>query len=60
MKTIETGDTVTIKGIAYIVLSAKPYTYKGDNRVSYTMKRPRGRLTYYVVQYSNGTMSDPV
>ena len=39
------------------VVSAKPYSHKGNDRVAYTCKRPRGRRTYYVVGYENGTFS---
>ena len=39
------------------VVSAKAYTHNGIARVSYTCKRPRGRRTYNVVGYENGTFS---
>ena len=45
------------EGILMTVVSAKPYSHKGNDRVEYTCKRPRGRRTYYVVGYENGTFS---
>lgn len=47
----------TAEGILMTVVSAKPYTHNGLNRVSYTCKRPRGRRTYNVVGYESGTFS---
>jgi hypothetical protein len=49
---------VTCKdGILYDVLKASAYTFKGCDRVSYTCKRPRGRRTYLIIGYENGTFS---
>jgi hypothetical protein len=49
---------VTCKdGILYDVLKASTYTFNGRNRVSYTCKRPRGRRTYIIIGYENGTFS---
>ena len=45
------------EGILMTVVSAKAYTHNGIARVSYTCKRPRGRRTYNVVGYENGTFS---
>lgn len=45
------------EGILMTVVSAKPYSHKGNDRVAYTCKRPRGRRTYCVVGYENGTFS---
>lgn len=58
--TIVPNSTITIAGIDYVVLTAKPYTYKGDSRTEYTLRRPRGQRTYYVVQYGNGVLSEVV
>jgi hypothetical protein len=44
-------------GIMYDVLKASAYTFNGRERVSYTCKRPRGRRTYIVIGYENGTFS---
>jgi hypothetical protein len=54
------GDTVKIEGIDYVILSAKPYTHNGDARIAFTMKRPRGKRSYYVVRYGNGAVSSVV
>jgi hypothetical protein len=52
MNTIQAAD-----GIIYQVLVAKPFVHNNNNRVSYTVKRPRGRRTYLVIGYENGTFS---
>lgn len=55
--------TATIQaadGITYQVLTAKPYIHNGVSRISYTVKRPRGRRTYVVIGYENGTFSTAV
>ena len=44
-------------GIRYEVIKATPYTHNGMQRISYTCKRPRGRRTYLVIGYENGTFS---
>ena len=45
------------EGIKMEVIKASPFTHKGCDRVSYTCKRPRGRRTYLVIGYENGTFS---
>lgn len=45
------------EGIQMTVIKARPFTHNGCERVSYTCKRPRGRRTYVVVGYENGTFS---
>ena len=53
MTTIQCKD-----GITYEVITAKPYVYSyGIARISYTCKRPRGKRTYNVIGYENGTFS---
>jgi len=47
----------TAEGVLMTVVSAKAYTHNGIARVSYICKRPRGRRTYNVVGYENGTFS---
>lgn len=58
---METPSTLTVDGITYNVLTARPFEVEIDGaqvqRVSYTVKRPRGRRTYVVFKYENGTMS---
>ena len=44
-------------GIRYEVIKATPFTHNGCQRISYTCKRPRGRRTYLVIGYENGTFS---
>ncbi|MGA0983168.1 MAG: hypothetical protein ACO3ST_00550 [Burkholderiaceae bacterium] len=44
-------------GITYDVIKAEAYTHNGRSRVSYVCKRPRGRRTYMVIGYENGTFS---
>ena len=44
-------------GILYDVIKASAYNFNGRDRVSYTCKRPRGRRTYIVIGYENGTFS---
>jgi hypothetical protein len=39
------------------VITAKPYVHNGNARISYTCKRPRGKRTYNVIGYENGTFS---
>ena len=47
-------------GITYEVITAKPYVYNGIARTSYICKRPRGKRTYCVIGYENGTFSTAV
>lgn len=58
--TTKPGDPVRVDGIDYVILSAKPYTYNGDDRIAFTMKRPRGKRSYFVVRYGNGAISSVV
>lgn len=51
---------ITKDGVTYEVVKAKPYEYKGNSRVSYTCKRPRGRRFYMIIGYENGTFSRAV
>lgn len=46
-----------VNGVTYDVLQAKPYTWNGLDRMYYQVKRPRGRRTYIVFGYENGTFS---
>ena len=39
------------------VIAARPFNHNGLARVSFTCKRPRGRRTYLVIGYENGTFS---
>jgi len=55
MTTIQCKD-----GITYKVITAKPYIHNGITRISYTCKRPRGKRTYVVIGYENGTFSTAV
>ena len=52
MTTIQCKD-----GITYEVINATPYTHNGSARISYTCKRPRGKRTYLVIGYENGSFS---
>lgn len=45
------------EGIQMTVIKARAYNHNGCDRVSYTCKRPRGRRTYVVIGYENGTFS---
>ena len=45
------------EGILMNVITAKPYTDNGRKYVAFTCKRPRGRRTYVVFGYENGTFS---
>ena len=47
----------TADGIKMNVVSACAFTWKGNDRVSFTCKRPRGRRMYVVIGYENGTFS---
>ena len=47
----------TADGIKMNVVSACAFTWKGNDRVSFTCKRPRGRRLYVVIGYENGTFS---
>ena len=47
-------------GITYQVLEANPYTWNGLDRMQYRVKRPRGKRTYIVFGYENGTFSTAV
>ena len=54
--------TLTVGGITYDIISATPFEVDmlgGDKaqRICYRLKRPRGRRTYVVFGYENGTMS---
>jgi hypothetical protein len=49
--------TLTFDGVSYVVLTEKTYEHNGSKRASITMKRPRGKRTYHVVRYENGTYS---
>lgn len=51
---------VTIEGVRYLVLTRKPYEYKGKQRVSLGLKRPKGRKAYIAILYENGTFSSAV
>lgn len=51
---------VTIRGVYYLVESERPYEYQGHKRTEYTLRRPKGRRSYYAVRYENGTLSDVV
>ena len=44
-------------GITYNVITAKPYEFNGRSRISYTCKRPKGKRTYIIIGYENGTFS---
>ena len=54
------GETIKLDGIAYEILRIKNYNHKGNDRQSITMKRPRGKKSYNVIQYENGTFSSVV
>ena len=45
------------KGFTYTVISAKPYTHKGNERVVFTCRKPRGKVLFNIVGYENGTFS---
>ena len=47
----------TAEGIQMQVIAARPFNHNGLARVSFTCKRPRGRRTYLVIGYENGTFS---
>jgi hypothetical protein len=49
--------TLQLDGITYNVIRTEQFTHNGNDRVQYTMKRPRGRVEYRVVRYENGSFS---
>jgi hypothetical protein len=55
-----TQNEITVSGQRYLVLELKPYEYKGRQRVSLTVRKPRGRNSYTVIVYENGSMSEAV
>ena len=59
-ETLAAGDTLTVDGIQYVILTAQVHNFKGEERVSYTVRRPKGRVEYYVVRYGNGQYSKVV
>jgi hypothetical protein len=61
--------TLDIDGITYDVVGTSTFTVgpkenssmtRTVERISYTLKRPRGRRLYHAVQYENGTFSSAV
>jgi hypothetical protein len=54
------GETIKINGIDYVIMRARPYKHNGHDRTEYTLRRPRGRVPYYMVRYENGMLSDVV
>lgn len=44
-------------GFTYTVLSAKTYNHKGNERVVFTCRKPRGKVLFNIVGYENGTFS---
>lgn len=61
--------TLDLEGITYDVIATKTFTVgprenssmtRTVERVSYTLKRPRGRRLYHAVQYENGSFSSAV
>lgn len=55
-----TTNEITVSGHRYLVLASKPYEYKGRQRVALSVKKPKGRNTYTVIVYENGSMSEAV
>lgn len=58
--------TLDLEGITYDVVATKTFTVGPEQnsrmtrtveRISYTLKRPRGRRFYHAVQYENGAFS---
>lgn len=65
-KHMTTATILDLDGITYDVISTKTFTVGPEQnssmtrtveRVSYTLKRPRGRRFYHAVQYENGAFS---
>lgn len=51
---MQTGDTMQIAGINYIVTSTEPFaTVSGAGRLI-CLKRPKGKKSYMVVVYPSG------
>lgn len=44
-------------GIVYRIVRAREFVKDGKTRVEYELKRPKGRISYYIVRYENGTYS---
>jgi hypothetical protein len=51
---------MNINGKQYIVLGEKKISHASGERTEISLKLPRGKKTYYVVVYANGTMSEVV
>lgn len=47
-------------GIAYEVIKVRTFIHSGNARLSYTCKRPRGKRTYIIIGYEDGTFSSAV
>ncbi len=51
---------MNINGKQYIVLGEKKISHASGERKEISLKLPRGKKTYYVVVYANGTISEVV
>ena len=54
------GDTVTIRGVKYLVTKTKVFVHKGTERQQLILKRPKGTVGYTATRYSNGAVSEAV
>ena len=45
------------RGYTYNVLKAENYNHKGADRVSFTCRKPRGKVIFNVIGYEDGTFS---
>lgn len=51
---------INLNGTDYVVIASLTINYKGSERTQLTLRRPRGKVTYRVVKYANGTYSSIV
>lgn len=54
------GSEIVIKGYRYVIDSVKPFEFQGRQRFECFVKKPKGKVHYYVVRYESGAWSDPV